>query len=317
MRFRDRGVYHFAGRVRCPFAGLGTRGDFESNRLALDDDRSEVELDTAARRIVLYNDHLYPQKTIVGDALFLAEGTTASGHKSPFSVHLKVLKKGRVFSFDLHRHLRSGEPLAAVEIEPFEVIVRDAVTRVVALTPERTRELCLRPSLALRVVKAIMATRDLRQGVAQDPAQVGYRVADLSVGFGALGVHHGVVRAQLVSLDAANAPLIRRGSVAEMLREGAWELSLTALSKRWLDEVIARDLFVFGLEGVSILGRVRERGLEVGETLSFRFERGGGSVVLGEAREELPGATDVARAYLEFHLLGGLLAEHAEGPRQG
>ncbi|WP_437603199.1 hypothetical protein [Sorangium sp. So ce590] len=316
MRFRDRGVYHFAGRVRCPFAGLGTRGDHESNRLALDDDRSQIDLDTGARRIVLYNDHPYQQKTVIGDVLFLAEGTTASGRRSPFGVHLKVFKKGRVFSFDLHRHMRAGEPLVTATFEPFEVIVKDAVTRVVALTPDEVRELCLRPSLALRAVKAIMATRDLRPGAAQDPAQAGYRVADLSVGFGALGVHHGIVRAQLVSLDGANAPLIRRGSVPEMLREGAWELSLTALSKRWLDAVIARDLFLFGLEGVSILRRVRERGLTEGETLSFRFEQGGGWVVLGEAREALPEATDVARAYLEFHLLGGLLAEHAEGRRQ-
>ncbi|WP_437685544.1 hypothetical protein [Sorangium sp. So ce176] len=316
MRFCDRGVYHFAGRVRCPFAGLGTRGDHEGNRLALDDDRSRVDLDTEARRIVFYNDHVYPEKTVIGDVLFLAEGTTANGRKSPFSVHLKVFKKGRAFSFDLHRHMRASEPLAAAELEPFEVIVQDAVTRAVALTPDRTRALCLRPSLALRVVKAIMATRDLLQGAAQDPAQVGYRVADLSVGFGALGVHHGVARAQLVSLDAANAPLIRRGSVPEMLREGAWELSLTALSKRWLDEVIARDLFLFGLEGVSILRPVREHGLAEGETLSFRFERGGGWVVLGGAKEELPGATDVARSYLEFHLLGGLLAEHAERLQQ-
>jgi hypothetical protein len=37
LAFGTRGVHYFPGRVRCPFAGVGTRGAFESNRLALDD----------------------------------------------------------------------------------------------------------------------------------------------------------------------------------------------------------------------------------------------------------------------------------------
>jgi hypothetical protein len=314
-KIRGRGIHYFAGRVRCPFAGIGSRGDYESNRLCVDDDASQIVLDPDARRIEFYNDRVYSKRTIVGDILFLADGTTSTGKKTPLAIHLKVLKKGSAFSFDFHRHMRSSETLVAVDFEPFTVIVKDAVTRIVALSPEKVLDLCLRPSLALRVIKAVMSTKDFLEGVRQDPDKPGFRVADLSVGFGAFGYHYGVVRAELVSLDTANAPLLRRGSPSEMLREGAFELKLTALSKRWLDEVIVRDLFVFGLDGAAILERVRTHGLEAGETLSFQFDKSGGRIVLGAATEPLPEAADVARNYLEFHLLGGLLAECAEQRR--
>ncbi|MBW3549149.1 MAG: hypothetical protein KY452_13595, partial [Actinobacteria bacterium] len=34
--FEGRGVHYFPGRVRSPLAGVGARGEYESNRLALD-----------------------------------------------------------------------------------------------------------------------------------------------------------------------------------------------------------------------------------------------------------------------------------------
>src|SRR6185503_3031229 len=150
------------------------------------------------------------------------------------------------------------------------------------------------------------------RGVAQDPAQPGYRVADLSVGFGALGVEYMIARAQLVSLDASNASLIAQGSVPALLRDGAWEMKLTALSEKWLPDVVKRDLFLYGLEDIPLLREVRARGLRNGQSLGFRFSKGNGELVLDAEAVPLPGALDVARAYIEFHMLGGLLAESVE-----
>jgi len=121
-----------------------------------------------------------------------------------------------------------------------------------------------------------------------------------------------VARAQLVSLDPANAPLIAQGSVPAMLRDGAWEMKLTALSEKWLPEVVRRDLFLYGLEDIPLLREVRERGLRKGQTLAFRFSKGSGEISLDGDSAPLPGALDVARAYIEFHMLGGLIAESAE-----
>jgi len=311
-RYQARGIYYFPGRVTCPLAGVGSRPADASNRLVLDDADTEVAIDRKAGRITVKNDRAYPAKTTVADLMFLADGIAATGERSPFSIHLKVQKTGHKYGVDLHRHLRNQRPIVRAEYEPFVVTAHDSGSATTVLDRARTEQLISTPSLALRVVKALMAMKDNLEGVAQDPAAPGYKVADLSVGFGALGLSYMMARAELASLDGGNAPLIRRGSVPDMLRDGAWELKLTALSEKWLPEVVQRDLFLYGLDEIPLLREVRDRGLKKGQTLAFRLAKTGGEIALDGRSAPLPAAHDVARAYIEFHMLGGLLAEHAE-----
>jgi hypothetical protein len=312
LRHRTRGVTFFSGRIACPLAGVGSRAGHASNRLVLDDADTEVVIDRRAGRITVHNDRAYPRKTTVADLMFLADGFAASGARTPFAIHLKVQKTGHRYQVDLHRHLRNQAPIVRADYEPFVVTAHDRGAQTVVLDRERTDRLISRPSLALRVVKALMAMTDNLEGVQQDPAVHGYKVADLSVGFGALGLNYMMARAELASLDGNNAPLIERGSVVEMLRDGAWELKLTALSEKWLPEVVQRDLFLYGLDEIPLLEPVRARGLRTGQTLAFRLHQGSGEIALDGQTAPLPGAHDVARAYIEFHMLGGLLAEAAE-----
>ena len=310
--YRTRGIYYVPGRVKCPLAGLGSRAAYASNRLVVDDDSTEVTIDRAAGRITVKNDKAYAAKTPVADLLFLADGIAADGTRTPFSIHLKIFKKGHKYEVDLHRHLRNQVAMVRAEYEPFTVTAFDADRSTVLLDRERVDKLCTKPSIALRIVKALMAMTDHTEGLAQDPAKPGYRVADLSVGFGAFGLNHMMARAELVSLDASNAPLIERGNVPDMLREGAWELKLSALAEKWLSDVVKRDMFLFGLDKIPLLKDVVVHGLRKGQTLAFRLRKGEGEVVLDGVAAPLPGAHDVARSYIEFHMLGGLLAESAE-----
>lgn len=315
--YNARGIYFFPGRVTCPLAGIGNRGDSESNRLVLDDSDTEVTIEPAVGTIRVVNNATYAQKKkVIADLMFLADGIAADGSRHPFSIHLKIQKTGGKLSLDLHRHLRNAVPLVRADYEPFVVTVVDGATSTVVLDRTRTDRLISEPSLALRIVKAFMAMTDNIEGVQQDPGAAGYRVADLSVGFGALGLNYMMARAQLVSLDPANKPLIERGDVPAMLREGAWEMRLTALSEKWLPEVVQRDLFLYGLDEIPLLREVRERGLKKNQTLAFRLKKDGGELALDGQTTPLPGAHDVARAYIEFHMLGGLLAEAAETKRR-
>ncbi len=321
LTFRSRGIFFFTGSVPCPFAGIGTRPANASNRLVLDTSDTEVTIDRANRTITVRDDKSYKDKTTVADLMFLSTGYSASGEALPFSIHLKVQKTGHKYSVDLHRHLRNQTKMVRADYESFTVTAFDGGRATVVLDKARTDELIKEPSLALRVVKALMAMKDHTAGVKQDPAQVGYRVVDLSVGFGALGLEYMMARAQLVSLDRANAPLIERGNVIEMIREGAWEMKLTALSEKWLPDVVQRDIFLYGLDELPLLAEVKKRGLKKNQTLSFKFSKGtgeiclsspGGAAGLDGVTAPLPQALDVARAYLEFHMLGGLIAEQAE-----
>lgn len=306
-----RGVLFFPGRVRCPFAGLGLRGDHDSNRLAVDDSNTVATLDRERREIVFANSVRYAERAVLGDVLFLASGVTATGKKTPLSLHLKVLKKGNSFFCDLHRHLRTSEPIVEAEVEPFTVVLKDGSREQRVLTPESAQATIRKLPFMMRVIKTIMLTRDNLIGVDQDPQQPGFTVADLSMGFGLFGFNHMIVRAQLRSLVPLDG-LAKGRALVETLQQGSWEFRLTALSNKWLTPVIQRDLFVFGLEDLPVLRKVRQRGLLPGETMSFRFEQGRGAVSHDTETMDLPNATDVARSYLECHLLGGLLAEYAE-----
>lgn len=310
--FQSRGVFHFEGRVRCPLDGVGQRGAYESNRLVLDDADTEVTIDRARGRITVRNERRYERATPICDLQFLALGTTEHGTTTPFGIHLKILKAGDRITLDLHRHLRVPEPLVAAEYEPFEVIVTDGARSTVVFDRARGDALVTRPSLALRIVKSLMTMRDNLARARGDARMASSRVADLSLGFGAFGLEWMLARARLESMSPDNDEWIARGSVVEMLRNGVWELSIDALSDRWLPEVVQRDLFLFGLDDVPLLEGVRARGLRKGQTLSFRIDRGRGAIGLDGRFEPLPHALDVARAYLEFHMLGGLLCESAE-----
>jgi hypothetical protein len=315
MEFHTRGIHYFAGRVVCPFAGIGTRAADASNRLALDDDSTTVAIDRDRRTITIRNDRSYGAKTTLADLTFLAVGTTPAGERAPCTIHLKVDKSGGSYDVDLHPHVRDLTRIVRAEFEPFQVTVLDEDRSILVLDPARATRTLTEPSFALKVAMAMLSVTDHSEGVTQDPAEPGYRVADLSVGVGALGLRYQVVRVRLVSLDASNAPLIARGSVVDMLREGAWELELAALSARWLTETIQRDLFLFGLDEVPLLRDVRAHGLRKGQRLAFRIAKDRGEIVLDGQAAPLAGAHDVARAYLEFHALGGLLAHAAERRR--
>lgn len=312
--YNARGVYYFPGRVPCPLAGVGSRGSHDSNRLVLDDADSTVSIDRARRLIRVHNGHVYPDKRPIADLMFLASGTTASGLTTPFGIHLKIFKRGQKISLDLHRHMRTAENIVAAEFEPFEVVVTDGQREQKVLDEQRVQALVCKPSWTLRIVRSIMALRDNLGTPDKAGTTPDGRVADLSVGFGALGLEWMLARAELRALrgTAQVQPGQPRLSLAEQLRSGAWEMKLTAMSTRWLPEVVQRDLFLFGLDQLPLLARVKERGLERNETLAFRFEGGQGQVLLGEQSTELPGALDVARAYLEFHMLGGLLCDQVE-----
>ena len=99
-----RGVTYFDGRVRSPFAGLGTRGDQASNQLALEDGESRVTIDRAHRRITIVNAHLYPSRQSIADLTFLGTARAEDGTRVPLAVHLKIDKKKTKIATDLHPH---------------------------------------------------------------------------------------------------------------------------------------------------------------------------------------------------------------------
>ena len=301
------GIYHFDGRVRCPFAGVGGRGAFASNRIVVGGEAA-VTFDRARNHVVIRDTASYPALTVLADLTFLADGITRDGRRIPFSLHLKVQKLGREVSLDFHRHLRTQDKLIDAELEVYNVDVDDGarVTRV--LDRDRAMALIRNPPFKHKLIKALMAMKVKK--LPRPGAAAGFTMADLTMGFGLSRLGMMLVKAELVSLLP---PTTLRGmTMPELLAQGGFEVKITALSDRWLPEVIKRDVYLFGLDQVPLRAPLRERGLGKDQTFGFRVTPERAEVTLDGVAAPLADARDVARAYLEFHMLGGLLAEHAE-----
>lgn len=301
------GIHHFDGRVRCPFAGVGTRGEFASNRVVVGG-QAEVTLDLARNHVRVRDTSHYGERTVLADFTFLADGVVKGGKRIPFALHLKVEKQGDDVILDFHRHLRTPDKLVDAELEVYDVDVDDgkAVTRV--LDRDKAMALIRNPPFKHRLIKALMAMKARKLPRPTDTA--GFAMADLTLGVGMSFATSMLVRAELRSL--VPPAVLRTLTVPQLLARGGFEVAITALSDKYLPDVIKRDAYLFGLDQVPLLAPLRSRGLSKGQTFGFRIDDAEASVTLDGQRAPLPTARDVARAYLEFHMLGGLLAEHAE-----
>jgi hypothetical protein len=312
-QFSGRGVYYFAGNVRCPLAGVGKRGDFHCNRLTIDDEHSQVSIDRRSRRILLVNTHSYGKKQIVGDFLFLGSGKTQDGTRAPVGIHLKIEKKGDEFTADAHAHPTLRDSIVAAEFEPFTVVIRNSRGDTQVLNPDQALTTIREPSIGLRLASKLLTAWDNLEGVKEDPTRPGYVLVDISFGFGIGGLSQKILRMQIVSVDGGNAPIIATGTLPEMLQRGVWELRLRALSNLG-GEAFERDLFLIGLDGLELLKPLAKDGMEKDNMLTIRIRNGRGTVFFGDKGQPIGNAPDVARAYLEFNALGAVVA-HQVGVR--
>lgn len=301
--FRGPHIAYLRGRVRCPLAGIGARAADASNRLVVDDPATQVTIDGGA--IAMHDDRACPARTPIADLVWLAEAAGADGRPAPFTIHLEVWKTGHTWKIDLHTH--EPTPLAhraSAVYEPFTIAAVDRGRREVLVDPAGLARAVGRVPIARRLSSTLVATRDHLAGGVPD----GRCVFDRSIGIGALGRGMFLVRARLAALEAAREmpPGMPPGTpLATRLAAGAWELALEALTERWLPELVARDLFLFGIADVPLLAELRAGRLRRGQTLAFRTT---GEVRLDDRVAPLPDALDLARAYLELHMLGGIIA---------
>jgi hypothetical protein len=94
-----------------------------------------------------------------------------------------------------------------------------------------------------------------------------------------------------------------------MLEQGEWEFRVDSLSPYVPKWQFDREFFLFGIEGLPAIEKIASRGLLRGETLTVGFRDGRGYIGVNEVRSEIPNAAAVARAYLEFHFVGGVVAQ--------
>jgi hypothetical protein len=309
VEYAGRGIYYIEGAVASPVGAIGERSGFANNRLALDDDHTRAVVDRTGHRIVLLNSHRYGLRDLVGCLLLIGRGTTVTGREVPTAVHLKIHKSGNRFSSSLHPHPTVRENLVAATFEPFEVVLDNGVTQKVALTPEQAALAVRDPALSARLANIVMQVTDNLEGTTPSPDRPNETLVDSSLGFGSKRVNLTLARVRLLSKSAKNAAMLRRGAISEMIEKGDWEFLVDSQSPYVPRSEFERDFFLYDLEGLPALAKISKRGLLYGESISVGLDDGVGYITVDGVRSQIRHPAEVARAYLEFHFVGGIVAQ--------
>jgi hypothetical protein len=287
---------------------VGTRPANASNRVALGDGNSRVTVDRAKGRIVVTNTSPYPDKQVIVDLTFLGNAATEDGKRVPLGVHVKLEKKKQKVEPDVHPHWTVRGALHAPELEALDIVLSDGQTERTLVTRADLLRAATENKIIYRLEGSLIEVQDNLEGKPLPRSlAAGASVADISLGIGSKHINKMLLRADLRSIDDANAALAGK-PVTELLAKGGWELRLTALSSLLSQETLRRDLFLLGLDQLPVVAAGMKRGLKKGETLTFQFHAGRGRVSWGAEGQDFDGALDVARAFLEFNFLGAVLA---------
>ncbi len=292
--FQGRGVFHFASATGCPLASNGVPAN-NCNRIALDDAHSQVLLDVIGKQVELRNEQDYAKETVIGDLLLQGSALAESGQRVPVSLHLLVSKDGQQWSSSVHAHAPVKGDMRDVQLDVYQVSTAVAGKQQVLLSREQALAALTSPSTAARLAKQFVQVRDNRV----EAAKAEY--ADITV---ALGL-------EKAALPAVRASLYVQGGHAELakaLQGGTWSLELEALRSHLPQQVIERDLFLFGLNDQPVLQSLKADGFAKHGKLLLGARAGKGYLSYQGQQVDLPAAGEVARAFLQESFIGLVLA---------
>jgi hypothetical protein len=182
------------------------------------------------------------------------------------------------------------------QLEALYVVVGDGKSQRVVASAADLRRVATETKISYSIAEGILEVVDNLEG--KGPSLTPDRaLADLSLGLGTTHINKMLIRAQLRSLDPSSALAGQ---------------SVTALSSLLSQDTLRRDFFLLGLDKIPVVATGMKKGLAKGESVTFTFRGGKGRVAWAGAEADLPAPLDVARAFLEFNFLGGVLARQAD-----
>jgi hypothetical protein len=271
--FNGRGVFHFASTGDC--AAPSQPAASTCHRIALDVADAHARVDPTTHTIVIAADAGHDRKTVVGDVLLHGSGVAADGQRVPLSLHVLLRRSGNTWKPDTYVHAPVRGTFTAIELEPYQIGVRDGAGVRVLLTAGQARKALAEPSLAARVAGYFVRVRP------SDANRPGANDITVSLGMGRL-----------------SKPLLR----------------LQALSSQVPVWAVQRQLFVFGLDASPLLARVRQRGFDKRDTLELGAVNGTGYLRFNGVEERFPAAASAGAAFMRESFIGLILAWHRRPP---
>lgn len=296
--FNGRGVFHFASAGDCPAPSQAVAST--CHRIALDVADAHARVDSATHTIVIDADADHDRKTVIGDVLLHGSGVAADGQRVPLSLHVLLRRSGNTWKPDTYVHAPVRGTFTAIELEPYQIGVRDGAGVRVLLTAGQARKALAEPSLAARVAGYFVRVRP------SDANNPGANDITVSLGMGRLSKP--LLRAGFTADQPGTAPL------DVVLASGTWNLRLQALSSQVPVWAVQRQLFVFGLDASPLLSGVRQRGFNKRDTLELGAVNGTGYLRLNGVEERFPAAASAGAAFMRESFIGLILAWHRRLP---
>lgn len=287
--FRGRGVFHFSSSSHCATAGNNC------DRIALDVVNAHASVDTQAHSIIIDADTNL-KSTLVGDVLLHGSGLTAEGQRVPLSLQVLLRRTGNNWKTDTYVHAPVRGHFSDIELEPYQISVRQDAGEQVLLTASQAREKLAHPSLTARLASYFVVVHPSN---AKDPT-----ADDITIGIGAGLLTKPLLRASL-NVSPGNS-----ASLEPLIANGTWNLKLQALSSLIPIWAVQHQLFLFGLEDRPLLSDVRKRGMNKHDILELGAVEGKGYLRYNGVEESFPAATIAGAAFMRESFIGLILAWH-------
>lgn len=284
-----RGVFHFSSFSHCTIA------DNDCNRISLDVVDAQASVDTQTHSIVIDADTTH-DGTVIGDVLLHGSGLTLEGQRVPLSLQVLLRRTGKDWKADTYVHAPVRGRFSGIELEPYQINVRQGAGEQVLLTASQARATMAHPSLAARLASYFVV---VHPSDAKKPA-----TDDITIGIGAGLLTKPLLRASFI-VDPSNSARLK-----SVLANGTWNLRLQALSSLIPTWAVQHQLFLFGLEDSPLLRDVRKGGMHKHDILELGAIQGKGYLRYNGVEESFPAATTAGSAFMRESFIGLILAWH-------
>lgn len=287
--FQGRGVFHFSSASNC------TPVDSHCHRISLDVADAHASVDTQTHTIVIDADTNH-NSTLIGDVLLHGSGLTAEGQRVPLSLQVLLRRTGAHWKKDTYVHAPVRGHFSGIELEPYQIIVRQGAEQQVLLTASQARETLAHPSLAARLANYFVV---VHPSDANNPS-----ADDITIGLGAGQLIKPLLRVSLSVIPSDSANL------KSLIASGTWNLRLQALSSLIPVWAVQHQLFLFGLEESPLLSEVRKRGMNKHDILELGAVKGKGYLRYNGVEQSFPAATIAGAAFMRESFMGLILSWH-------
>lgn len=288
------GVFEFDSlEAPCSYSLLSNPNGCQ--HIALQDPATQAHIIQEKQKIILYNKQSYKKKTLLADLFIPAQGISQDGQTVPLMLHVKLSKKGQVWSVKSHSHAPVKGKFHDIKLSNWDIILNTEGGDKIVIDQATAIKVLSDPTLAAKMVNQLVQVKEN-----QLDKQAG--ISDITVSLGIGGMAKSVMRSRFESVS-----IKEKQSLAEVLQQGTWSIEMQSLTRMLPVSLIRHELFLYGLDNVPLLHELYQNGMEKGNKLIIGAQAGKGYIRYNGQQIDFPPAAQSAIRYMDISFIGLIL----------